>query len=327
MLIVCPNCQTSYDVSASSLGAEGRSVRCVRCKEVWFATPVQEEADQHAASAAETAGAVSAASASAQYRRGAGAGAAEPDPGAGTGSEWSEGDVADGDDSSIDANLAARAASRSKVRFEDPPSGGGDRTGMDDDGLAAHVAPPLAPAADDAATTLHDPSADIESFATRRARRAAARPQSKNWRPSLATVTFTLIAINAVLIGWRSDVVRVMPQTASLFAAIGLPVNLRGLAFTDVTTTRETHDGVTVVLVQGTIANVSKQTREVPRIRLAMKNDAGAEVYSWTALPERTVLAPGDAEPFQTQLASPPPEGHAVLVRFFNRHDVAAGGQ
>jgi predicted Zn finger-like uncharacterized protein len=325
MLIVCPNCQTSYEVSAVSLGAEGRSVRCVRCKEVWFATPAQEGADQPSAPAAPAAAAVSAASASAQYRRGAGAGIAEPD----IGGRWGDGDPADGDDPSIDANLAARAADRSTVHFEDPPPrrDSGDRGGMDDAALAAHVAPPLAPVADDAATAPHDPSANIESFAARRARREAARRQGRNWRPSLATVIFTLLAINAVLIGWRSDVVRVMPQTASLFAAIGLPVNLRGLAFTDVTTTRETHDGVTVVLVQGTIANVSKQTREVPRIRLAMKNDAGAEVYAWTALPDRTVLAPGDTEPFQTQLASPPPEGQAVLVRFFNRHDIASGGQ
>src|SRR5262249_30358968 len=102
----------------------------------------------------------------------------------------------------------------------------------------------------------------------------------RSGRPSLVTVLFTLFAVNAALIGWRSDVVRAMPQTASLFAAIGLPVNLRGLAFSDITTTRETHDNVTVLLVQGTITNVSKQPRDVPRIRLAMKNAAGAEVYS-----------------------------------------------
>jgi predicted Zn finger-like uncharacterized protein len=322
MLIVCPNCQTSYEVSAASLGAEGRSVRCVRCKEVWFATRVEDPA----APAVQAAGSVSAASASAQYRRGAGGGALEPDPGA-AGDQWDQGGQADGDDLSIDANLAARAADRSKAHLEDPPVSDSrvDAAGMADDRLAAHDAPPLAPAADDAAAA-HEPAADIESFAARRARREAARNQHKSRRPSLATALFTLFAINAALIGWRSDVVRVMPQTASLFAAIGLPVNLRGLAFTDVTTTRETHDGVTVLLVQGTIANISKQPRDVPRIRLAMKNDAGAEVYAWTALPDRTVLAPGDAEPFQTRLASPPPEGHVLMVRFFNRHDMARGG-
>jgi predicted Zn finger-like uncharacterized protein len=37
MLIVCPNCATSYDLTAAALG-EGRSVRCTRCRTVWFAT-------------------------------------------------------------------------------------------------------------------------------------------------------------------------------------------------------------------------------------------------------------------------------------------------
>src|SRR5215470_20287312 len=38
MLIHCPTCATSYEVKPSSLGAVGRSVRCVRCRTVWFAS-------------------------------------------------------------------------------------------------------------------------------------------------------------------------------------------------------------------------------------------------------------------------------------------------
>jgi hypothetical protein len=119
--------------------------------------------------------------------------------------------------------------------------------------------------------------------------------------------------------------VRAMPQTASLFAAIGLPVNLRGLAFTDVKTTKEMHDGVPVLLVQGTISNVARQPRDVARLRFSMRNGAGREIYAWTTLPARSVLAPGDSLPFQTRLASPPTEGRDVVVRFFNRHDAIAG--
>jgi predicted Zn finger-like uncharacterized protein len=315
MLIVCPSCQTSYEVSAASLGTEGRSVRCVRCKEVWFASPAQDELGQPAAPAAGAA-AMSAATASAQYRRGAGASAS------GTADDqWGQGDQANqagqpaGDDWSVDANLAARAADRSAVRFEEAPVPGA-AGGLD----AAYDAPPLAPAVD-------EPSEDIETFAARRARRERLRNQRRSGRPSLATVLFALFAANAALIGWRTDVVRLMPQTASLFAAIGLPVNLRGLAFSDIATTTEAHDGVTMLLVQGTITNISKQPRDVPRIRLAMKNAAGAEVYSWTSLPTRSALAPGDSEPFQTRLASPPPEGNAVEVRFFLKRDLARGGR
>src|SRR5580704_15591732 len=37
MLIVCPNCATSYDVDVASLRPNGRRVRCVRCHSVWQA--------------------------------------------------------------------------------------------------------------------------------------------------------------------------------------------------------------------------------------------------------------------------------------------------
>src|ERR1700722_6309408 len=37
MLIVCPNCATSYDVEVASLRPNGRKVRCVRCKTIWQA--------------------------------------------------------------------------------------------------------------------------------------------------------------------------------------------------------------------------------------------------------------------------------------------------
>src|SRR5262249_34476373 len=160
------------------------------------------------------------------------------------GDPWGQDGQAEGDDGSVDPNLAARAADRSAVRFEEAPPGA---TGTDDP-PAAYDAPPLAPAAIEQAGATQPPQG-IETFAARRARRERLRNPRRSGRPSVATVLFTLFAINAALIGWRTDVVRVVPQTASLFAAIGLPVNLRGLAFSDVTTVTEAHDGVTMLVV------------------------------------------------------------------------------
>ena len=37
MHIVCPHCTTSYAIKLASLGANGRTVRCSRCKETWIA--------------------------------------------------------------------------------------------------------------------------------------------------------------------------------------------------------------------------------------------------------------------------------------------------
>src|SRR5262249_61803367 len=123
----------------------------------------------------------------------------------------------------------------------------------------------------------------------------------------------------------RWDAVRLPPPPAALVARSGLPVNLRGLVFENVRTTGEVHEGVPVLIVEGTIANPSGRTVEVPRLRFAMRNRAQQEIYAWTSVTGRSILAPGEAAEFRTRLASPPAEGRDVVVRFFNRRDFLAG--
>jgi predicted Zn finger-like uncharacterized protein len=43
MLIVCPNCATSYDVDVAGLRPDGRRVRCVRCRTIWHAELPHDE--------------------------------------------------------------------------------------------------------------------------------------------------------------------------------------------------------------------------------------------------------------------------------------------
>jgi predicted Zn finger-like uncharacterized protein len=305
MLISCPNCATSYEVSAASLGSEGRSVKCVRCQEVWFATPAEASVAGHAGAAA----------ASAQYRRGTVAPPSVPE------SPTDDAGEEAADDPWVDPNLAARAADRAHVEYDGPPladDADADAVGDVDD------APPLAPEPGESAAAPA-PREDIETVAARRIRRASGRRGSRSLSPWLLAVIVVLAILDAVLIGWRADIVRTMPQTASFYADIGLPVNLRGLAFADVTSAFETSEGVPVLLVKGRITNIARQPREVPRLRLALRSAAGAEVYAWTALPVKSKLAPGEEEPFETRLASPPTDGQAVVLRFFNRGDLAAG--
>ena len=104
-------------------------------------------------------------------------------------------------------------------------------------------------------------------------------------------------------------------------------MNLRGLVFTELVTRKEIQDGVPMLMVEGVIKSTSKQAINVPRLRFAVRNVNGHEIYSWTALPARNAIAPGATMPFRSRLASPPPEAHAVLVRFFNRRDLVAGVQ
>jgi hypothetical protein len=139
-------------------------------------------------------------------------------------------------------------------------------------------------------------------------------------------IILVLLAGCAAIIGWRKDIVRQAPQLASLYRLFGMPVNVRGLVFTDVKTASETHDGVPVLTVEGMIVSAVREVVEVPRLRFALRNGAGEEIFSWTAMPTQTALAPGETLPFRSRIASPPGEVQDVQVRFFNRGDTAAGG-
>jgi hypothetical protein len=165
---------------------------------------------------------------------------------------------------------------------------------------------------------------DIESYAARRERMKARRKQSR--RSSRWTaIVLVLFAINVAVVGARDEVVRYLPQTASLFAAIGLPVNLRHLKFENVHISKETQDGVNVLIVDGIIVSDSKKPVSVPRLRFAARNATGQEVYTWTALPARSILGAGETLEFRSRLASPPADASDVMVRFFTARDVEAG--
>jgi predicted Zn finger-like uncharacterized protein len=299
MLIVCPNCATSYQVEPSSLGATGRSVRCVRCRKVWF-TPNTASMAAIAHSHQQDMAAFSSTAHAGLDEAPADSSATQPPA-----------DELDRDD-------RGPAPLAEPVEFLHPP----EPPAVDD-------APPLAPGEPESAPQAAAEAIpeDIESVAARRIRRPPPRAKSRWPMPGWGTAILLLIAINIGMIAWRADIVRLLPQTASIYAAIGLEVNLRGLVFTDLVTRKETQEGVQMLLVEGSIKSNLKQPADVPRLRFAVRNAAGHEIYTWTALPSRNVIAPGATMQFRTRLASPPPEAQAVLVRFFNRRDLIAGVQ
>ncbi len=197
-------------------------------------------------------------------------------------------------------------------------------------------APPLAPVdldagrlpvdidADRAGARAHEPE-DIETVAARRARGGKRRLQFPSLS-GLQALILALLIIDAMLIGWRSDVVRLLPQTASLYDAIGLSVNLRGLSLDDLSTDTEMHEGVPILVVRGKIVNVRGSMTEVPRLKLVLRDAAKREIYSWTVVPPVARLSAYQATEFSSRLASPPAGSKDVMVRFLNRRDLLAGG-
>jgi predicted Zn finger-like uncharacterized protein len=288
MLIVCPTCATAYRLQLAALRT-GRQVRCSHCKNTWFATAesVVEEAAMLSASAIDR-------------------GPPSPMP------------PADDLPSPPAEEIIPPAAA---PRDENP--------------FTIADAPPLVPhdqhEAEGGAVPKFEPGVPdhIEKTAQPRVRPPNADRKDRRmlWQ-RLASLPMLILISAAILtsaLNWRTAVVRQFPQTASLYARIGLPVNLRGLFFENVRSTAEVHDGVTVLIIEGTIVNLTTRTLEVPRLRLSLRNGVGHEVYAWTALPPKSTLGSGNGLPFRARLASPPPDGRDVIVRFFNRRDAVAG--
>jgi len=180
--------------------------------------------------------------------------------------------------------------------------------------------PPLMPAEEVRGAAEPD---NVESFSERRRKLLAKRKKARRSSRWIAVI-LVLFAFNVAVIGARHEVVRYLPQTASLFSAIGLPVNLRQLAFEGVHVSMETDNGVAMVSIDGKIVSKSAKPVHVPRLRFAARNAQGREIYTWTARPERSTLAAGETLEFHS-FAKPPAEAADVMVRFFSAQDASAG--
>jgi predicted Zn finger-like uncharacterized protein len=286
MRIVCPHCTTSYAIDLATLGGAGRTVRCSRCKETWLARP------QDAIEAVALAPAMAEAGGQAQ---------SDDD----TAAEW-------------DALAREDDSEGQETPVVDSPSISGDWPSQADGETSREAADWLAMAG-------HE----------------AARPHRRSWlsgllqpalfgasgKPivSLPTACAAMGALVLALTIWRVDVVRLLPQTAAFYKMVGLDVNLRGLLFKDVKITSETVEGKPVLVIEGVIVGETRKAVELPRLRFSVRDAQGAEIYAWNAVLEQPVLKPGEKAWFKSRLASPPPEGRNIDVRFFSRRDITGG--
>jgi predicted Zn finger-like uncharacterized protein len=332
MLIHCPTCGTSYNVKTSALGATGRSVRCVRCRTVWFAgTRVSDPATVAGGGAHfET-------DPPGQAVRQGRSGFGGESGGLAADSLEASPDDPDFGISEQQNSEETQADSVSQEPILDP---GARALAMETEGpspfdayapITMADAPPIAPTDHDGSTIPSEAPKftgipdQVDRFVARRATKSVSIVSSMSQLPAFPILAGALAAALLLLVLCRSSAVAAMPQLASLYEKIGLPVNLRGLVFENLKTTQEDSDGGLVLLVEGSIVNIAKSPVEVPRLRFAVRNGSGDEVYEWTALPSRSVLGRGERLPFKSRLASPPSDGREVVVRFFNRRDADGG--
>ena len=157
-------------------------------------------------------------------------------------------------------------------------------------------------------------------------RRNGSRSAPRRKAPiSLTTACAAMGAMALAIVIWRAEMVRLLPQTAAFYKLVGLDINLRGLKFKDVKVSSEMVEGKPVLVIEGSITGESSKPVEIPRLRFSVRDAQGAEIYAWNAVLEQSVLRPGERAQFKSRLASPPPEGRNIDVRFFNKRDLTGG--
>lgn len=361
MLVVCPNCATSYDIDSASLRAAGRRLRCQRCGGIWHAewpqatkllaaadalAPVRRAIEAVALTVAEESAWEAGSSAGAMTEpmvepavddRVGGAPAAMGD----IAHEQTLWDVpADPSGTAADHSVFAPLfASVSAPRADEPLSVSQPVATVDaalaallqqlDDHEIKDQAEHEAIAfesrdAEQALAAQNDAAGNelVAGLATMVAEQA--RRRRGHWRlpvSRLLLVILGLLVADSIIIGRRTDLVRTMPQTASFYARLGLPVNLRGVDFDGVSAVTEEHGNSAILVISGDVSNGTADMQEVPQLQFALRNAEHEQIYSWTVAPARMTLPAGEALTFRSQLPAPPLDTQEVLVSFVDRAD------
>jgi predicted Zn finger-like uncharacterized protein len=122
--------------------------------------------------------------------------------------------------------------------------------------------------------------------------------------PWLVAACFLFSAVGAAIV-YRSEIVRMWPKTATLFAKLGVPANLYGVDIQAVSVTTTLEANGPRIEVKGVLKSVSRKPEFVPYLKLTLVDPSGSEKLSWMIDPGIEVLQPGVAHRFSSSRTNP----------------------
>ena len=153
--------------------------------------------------------------------------------------------------------------------------------------------------------------------APKKGARKAARPRGPRFSPALAAGLVVVAALPLACLA-RVPVVRAMPQSAGLYARIGLPVNLRGIEIRDVVALRNPAEAgrPAELVVEGDLLGLAPGTTPVPVLSVEVRDAAGQPLRTLAIPAPRAALAEGETARFRAVFPDPPLQGRGLQVRF-----------
>ena len=130
-------------------------------------------------------------------------------------------------------------------------------------------------------------------------------------------VAVTLLVSVGLLAATRGLVMAAFPGAAGFYSAVGLaPADTfaEGLEIRGVSSVRSWSDGEQILTVAGDLANVARQPRSLPMVRVVLVDRSDAEVQEVVVLPPGETLPVGESIRFEARISNPADTAERIKV-------------
>lgn len=179
----------------------------------------------------------------------------------------------------------------------------------------ARTEPPVAAPAPAAQRTAYAPSPGVAPPLS------ASKVRARSGERIAVVFGWFAFALIVVAIGWstvrfREAIAGAWPQSASLYAAIGMKVNASGIDITNVQSVRTMQGGQPVLAVQGKLVNLTARAVAIPQLSVRLMDDDQHTLDHWTFSANTNVLKPRQAISFSTRRTNPHEDARHLEVSF-----------
>src|SRR5262249_28791458 len=144
---------------------------------------------------------------------------------------------------------------------------------------------------------------------------AVPRRRSGSWLPWAALVVLVAAATWG-LIRERDLIIGAWAPAARLYSMVGLGKAEPGfgLQLRNITPSRGSDNGIPMLAIDGEVANTTNVARDLPKLRVTLRDNNDRELQSWLITVSPARLLPGATVPFHTSVQQPAEGATGVVV-------------